>query len=205
MEEARKEWYRRRVAAIHERVTAYDVLRLNGIALDQIADDRPEQISCPFHGEDKKPSARIYPADNDSHSHVWCYVCQEPRWDAVGLWRKFNGDLTFSQALASLEKSFSLETPEVPKGLDPEEGPSEDDVALEHFKRAYMFCESRLISQKATYKKLGDMAGYLSAGSVLDKVRFRVDARLWTPKHGEEILDQLLERIREKVRQCPDG
>lgn len=204
-DEARKAWYEMRLEAIHQKVTAYDVLRMNGINVSQLADDRPEQISCPFHGEDKKPSARIYPSENDSPSHVWCYVCQEPRWDAVGLWKKFNGTETFSQTLASIEKAFSLETPEVPKGAFLDEEPTQDEAALERFKRVFMQCESRLVSQKAIYKKLNDMVGYLAAGSVLDKVRFRVDAKLWNPIKGVEVLNQLLDRIREKVSRCPDG
>jgi hypothetical protein len=49
------------------------------------------------------------------------------------------------------------------------------------------------------------MVGYLSAGSVLDKVRFRVDSNLWSPDKGIQVLEQLLDKIREKVSQCPEG
>jgi hypothetical protein len=204
-DEIRNEWYRRRVAAIHEVVTAYDVLRQNGVSFDQAADDRAEQISCPFHGSDNKPSARIYPAENDGHSHVWCYVCQEAGWDAIGLWRKFNNDLTFSQALSSLERAYSLPTLEPPKDFSADAKPDEDDEARARFKQYYTSCESRLFNQKDVYKRLDDMVGYLSAGSVLDKVRFRVDSNLWSPDKGIQVLEQLLDKIREKVSQCPEG
>lgn len=207
--EAQKEWFRRRVEAIHDKVTAYDVLRHNGIELQQANDDTPEQISCPFHGKDTKPSARVYPEEGDSRSHVWCYVCQETGWDAIGLWRKFNGgDMSFSAALTGIEKVFGLETPPIPRGFD--DGPSEahkppEDEGLEAYKQLYLSCERRLLSCRGTYQKLGDMYGYLAAGSVLDKVRSRVDSGVWDSARGRKALQGLLVRIREKVAACPGG
>lgn len=204
--EAQKEWFRRRVEAIHDKVTAFDVLRHNGIDLRQINDDSPEQISCPFHGADTKPSARVYPEEGDSRSHVWCYVCQETGWDAIGLWRKFNGDCTFSAALTGIEKVFGLETPEVPRGFD--DTPTKkapEDAGLEAYKQLYLSCERRLLSCRGTYQKLDDMYGYLAAGSVLDKVRARVDSGVWDSSRGVRVLESLLDRIREKVAACPAG
>src|SRR5574343_824433 len=82
-------WIQERVAAIRATVSAYDVLRKFGVKLHHAGENRIEQFSCPFHGKDTKPSARIYPAGPTGPSHAWCFVCQE-RWDAITLWRKFN-------------------------------------------------------------------------------------------------------------------
>jgi len=192
-----KEWYRQRVEAIHNVVTAYDVLRQNGIDISQAADDRAEQISCPFHGADKKPSARVYPDEGDSKSHVWCYVCQEPGWDAIGLWRKFNNDMAFGPALKSIETAYGLDTPDPPKEIKTVEVTKEDED-LERFKKYYIACEDRLKGRKTVYKNLGDMTGYLTAGAVLDKVFFRVKWKKMTTDRAITVLQQLLDKIRER-------
>jgi hypothetical protein len=201
MNEAQKEWFRQRIAAIHTRVTAYDVLRRHGVGLTQGGEDREEQISCPFHGEDKKPSARIYPERPENPSHVWCFVCQESGWDAIGLWRKFN-NLTFGQAVGRLEREFGLETPEVPEGLW--ETPVKVDTERDRFQRYYLACEARLLACKPSYRKLGDMAGYLNVGSILDRTKHRVDNDVWKPERGVLILQALLDRIFTKTAACPD-
>lgn len=211
--EATKQWFKQRIEAIHLRVTAYDVLRHNGVELKQSADDRAEQISCPFHGADTDPSCRIYPGEgSDNPSHAWCFVCQEPGWDAIGLWRKFNGgkdNCSFSQALGGLERAFGLETPESLAGgsYNPaeERRKSEEQESLDAFKKLYSITERRLISCKEAYRNLDDLQGYLVAGSALDKIRFLViDTSLWGPEKGKQILEQLLEKIRAKVESAPD-
>lgn len=211
MNEARRIWYQRRKEAIHSRVSAYDVLRHNGVDLNQSTDDREEQISCPFHGEDKKPSARVYPEDGDRPSHVWCFVCQAKGWDAIGLWRQFNGgpeNCKFSQALSGIERAFGMPTPEPPTGESvAEQGRPKvvEDPSLDGFKAKYVLCEKRLVHCKASFQHLGDMAGYLAAGSILDKAKYRVDTKVWSSTKGIQVLDQLLEKIFERVSKCPGG
>jgi hypothetical protein len=209
---ALKEWYQQRVEAIHLRVSAYDVLRHNGIELKQNADDRAEQISCPFHGKDTDPSCRIYPGDGvENPSHVWCFVCQEPHWDAIGLWRKFNGgrdNCSFTQALSGIEQAYGLETPPPPDGKTVQEvqRKTEEEESLDEFKKLYMATERRLISCKDSYRYMKDLQGYLAAGSALDKIRYRVvEVKAWPASKGTKTLEQLLEKIREKVGQCPVG
>lgn len=201
MNDAQKQWFRERIDAIHTRVTAYDVLRMHSVDLSQASEDREEQFSCPFHGEDKKPSARVYPARDNNPSHAWCFVCQEPGWDVIGLWRKFN-NLSFGQALNRLEREFNLPTLEAPRGISE---PSKVDENLAAFKRTYLHCESRLLSCKSVYRKQEDMRGYLNAGSILDRTKFKVDNNLWTPERGVSVLLALFERIRIKTKTCLDG
>lgn len=199
MNEDQKEWYRQRVAAIHARVTAYDVLRRNGVELQQAGDDREEQFSCPFHGADKKPSARVYPEAEGSPSHAWCFVCQESGWDAIGLWKKFNG-ISFGQALHRLEREFDLQLPEMPKGLLQ---PPRVIEKKEAFKNLYVTCEYRLLECKKAYRYQDDLKGYLSASSVLDITKSRVDAGVWTPEKGMTVLESLLGRMLERATSCP--
>lgn len=201
MNEAQKQWFRQRIAAIHEKVTAYDVLRRNGVRLQQMGDDREEQFSCPFHGEDKKPSARVYPATDNGASHVWCFVCQETGWDAIGLWRKFN-NLSFGQALYRLEREFDLRTPEAPSAGYEAPKLAENKEA---FRKIYRHCETRLLACKPAYRLQDDMTGYLTAGSVLDRTKARVDSGSWTPEKGVEVLEVLRARLIEKAKSCPVG
>lgn len=203
-EKARLEWTRLRVESVHQRVSAYDVLRSNGVELRQMADDREEQFSCPFHGEDRKPSARVYPESNRSPSHAWCFVCQE-RWDAITLWRKFNGgeDKTFSRVLSEIEQAYNLTTPEMPKeGVYNE---AKTDRALEDFDRLYDTCEVRLRQARVAYEHSEDLVGYLQVGSVLDKIRYRVDKETMTVAKAMDVLQQVLDRVGQVERACPVG
>lgn len=204
-QEARLAWVKDRVRTIHQSVTTYDVLRRGGVELRHQGDDREEQFSCPFHGQDRRPSARVFPESARSPSHAWCYVCQE-RWDAITLWRKFNGmgeDAKFSQVLASLERAFNVQVPRLSEEAILDEDPF--DEALDDFEDMYAVCESRLREARPAYRYFDDLRGFLSAGSVLDKLRHKVDNRLLRPERATEILRQLLNKIGDKERACPEG
>ena len=211
LNEAQRFWFEMRREAIHRHVSAFDVLRGNGIDIQQNSDETEEQISCPFHGADKKPSARLYPDENDSVSHVWCFVCQQPGWDSIGLYRMFNGgkeNCTFGEALSGLERAYNLDPPPMPTGAtyNPvDKKPSKDEQLLESFKELYLSCERRLLSCRHVYRILDDMYGYLAAGAILDKVKSRVGRKLWIPERGETALRSLLDKIQEKVNSCPEG
>jgi len=204
---ARREWMRLRVEQLHRNVSAFMVLQRRGITLISTS-NREEQFSCPFHGVDRKPSARIYPESARSPSHAWCFVCQE-RWDAISLWRKFNGDTSevpFSRTLAEMEQAFGLPKLEMPKELWGKSVKFDDsERLLQEFDDLYDACENRLRLAQRAYKQLDDMTGYLSASSVLDKIRHRVDQLKTDPEKGQVVLRQLLEKIAEKVQACPDG
>jgi hypothetical protein len=196
------EWNRQRVENIHQHVTAYDVLSRGGVEFKGTGSDE-EQFSCPFHGMDRKPSARYYPEDAQSRSHAWCFVCQEP-WDAISLWRRFHGgeEMSFTRALSGIEQEYGLEAPPMPSGAVSRQPEGSKDMAA--FEALYEACEGRLRSGRPAYRQLDDMVGYLSAGQVLDKLRYRVDKRQMTPEQGQGVLQQLLDRIGAKVRSCPD-
>jgi len=199
MANARQKWVRQRIDVIHGVLTAYDVLRGHGISLQQGGDDLEEQIQCPFHGADNKPSARIYPASTERHSHVWCYVCQK-QWDGIGLWRMFNGEgeTTFTKALSEIERAYGLSTPEMPQGGSFEQARA--DAAMEAFQSRHEVCERRLSIAREDYRRLDDLDGYLMAGSVLDRVAYRVRARKLSPQKAHGILKDLQDKIGDRVR-----
>jgi hypothetical protein len=153
---------------------------------------------------DRKPSARVYPADARSPSHAWCFVCQE-RWDAISIWRKFNGgdDKSFSRAITEMERIYGIEPPPMPKDIT--FASSEGNKDLDDFDALYESCEKRLRLARPAYQAMSDMNGFLVAGSILDKLRSQVDNCKLAPKAGAEVLRTLLDRIGEKVRACPEG
>jgi hypothetical protein len=207
LELARRSWIRGRIEQIHRNVSAFEVLQRRGNIDLNSTSGREEQFSCPFHGMDRKPSARIYPESARSPSHVWCFVCQE-RWDAIALWRKFNGDgddTPFTKTITQIEHAYGLVRPEMPQEMiGSETGEAPVSKELVAFDALHDVCESRLKLARPAYRKLGDLVGYLSASSILDKIRYRVEQRQVTPEMGSRILRQLLEKIGGKVQACPD-
>ena len=195
--EARRAWIRKRIDNIHSHVTAYEGLQRGGVDLHN-SDAEEEQFSCPFHGEDRKPSARVYPAEGDRPSHAWCFVCREKNWDAIGLWRKFNGgeEKSFGQVLSEMEKAFGLETPDLP--LEAALDIPRVDPNLEMLKTLTQSCENCLRRARPVYRELGDLSGFLKAGSVLDRVQYRFGKRQISSEEAISLLRQLLTRITEK-------
>ena len=124
-----RQWTKDRVANIHGLVTAADVLVYHGITLHK-SGLQEEQFSCPFHGEDRRPSARYYPQNKNGVSSVWCFVCRE-QWDVINLWKKFNGETKFSEALFHIEKAFGITPPEsfIPASIEDEYDPLKEEVS----------------------------------------------------------------------------
>jgi hypothetical protein len=198
-EEAIKAWYALRVKTIHEHVTVHDILRRNGVSFRHTG-DREEQFSCPFHGKDESPSARVYPSSPRGPSHVWCFVCRE-RWDAIGLWKKYTGaDKSFHRLLSELEKFYNITTPPVPEGAYDKGTVPVSEQEKTDFEHLYKVCEQRLIGAREDYVRLQDMNGYLVAGSILDKIYYRIGEGTLSPKEGTDVLKRLLARIGERVR-----
>jgi hypothetical protein len=193
-------WLMQRVETIHNKVTAHDVLRNGGVELGST--DGEEQFQCPFHGQDNKPSARVYPSNGEKRSHAWCFVCQE-RWDMLALWKKFNSaeEMSFSAVVTSIEKEYGITPPEMPQEAT-YRGPREDP-ALDRFNALYKACENRLRSSREAYYKLKDLNGFLSAGSVLDRLHYRVSKGKMPATQGERVLKDLIGRIGAKVRSVP--
>ncbi len=190
--QVRQQWYEARRDAIHRAVSAYDVLARFGVSLKR-AGDREEQISCPFHGTDRHPSAKFYPDTTTSKSHVWCFVCREPGWDAIGLWRKFSGD-SYPTALFRLEQMFGISPPEFHVSTTWEE--DEYDPAREEVENLLETCEQRLIRDRDSF----DMTSHLKLGAILDQIRFQIDRGEIRLPEAKTRLQLVLGKIGQKVR-----
>jgi hypothetical protein len=189
-------WVRQRTETLKSSVSAHDVLRHFGSTLRYGGSDNEEQISCPFHGRDTDPSARVYPESARSSSHVWCFVCQES-WDIFALWKKFNSDseARFTAVLFGLEKAFGIITPEGPS-LDwssKRAGPSDEE---QHVMDMLAVCESRLKQAKPNF----DMKGFCTVGKLLDHLHHGVQNRMISSEEAEKRARLILDKIGEKIR-----
>lgn len=71
---------------IQEEVSIYDLFKEAAPSIRVATTGKPCQISCPFHGDDAHPSARVYPDGN----FMRCYYCSES-WDVIKFWAQING------------------------------------------------------------------------------------------------------------------
>ena len=190
------EWMKQRSQAVRDNISARDVLRHFGVSLKFAGEAHEEQISCPFHGKDNKPSARVYPSGPRSSSHVWCFTCQK-NWDVFGLWRNFMGhgeEIKFSTVIFELEKAFGILPPEAPDLLEPKDtAPTEAERDLE---RLFEVCENRLREAKPKY----ECEKFFLAGQLLDKWRYRFDNRTLPVAELDKLLRSFIERVGERIR-----
>jgi len=70
---------------IKEEVSIYDLFDEANPPIKYVTRQKQSQISCPFHGEDAHPSARVYPDSNSFR----CYTCSQS-WDVVSYWAQAN-------------------------------------------------------------------------------------------------------------------
>jgi hypothetical protein len=190
--EAFRQWVRERVEQIHRRVSCDDVLARNGVRL-RYGGHKAEQFSCPFHGKDNKPSTRFYPSEGGKPEGVWCFVCQE-RWDCITLYKRFEQfEGPFTRLLASMERAFGLPTPEMPR----EAARAGDGDALHaEVEQLFDVCERRLIGARESFT----LEGYLTLGSVLDRLRHRLERGGIPSKEASRILRKVLDKIGERAR-----
>ena len=194
-QDAQKRWFQVRAETVRRHVTAHDILRRNGINLKQNSSDREEQFACPFHGRDKKPSARVYPDTVRGPSHVWCFVCQE-RWDVFALWKKFgDSSAKFGRILVELERAYGIIPPERPPAAHEME--DEEDPELIEVDRLLLLCESRLRDAREAF----EMRGYLIMGHLLDQLYYEVEEGLRKPPQAKIQLQALLDKIGVKIRE----
>lgn len=185
------EWNKRRLANIHAHVSAADVLIRHGVSLQRNG-EQPEQISCPFHGNDKKPSAKYFPIDGDSRSHVWCFVCHE-HWDAIKLWKKFSGTERFTEILWQLERAFGVTPPEAHGIPEPEEP---YDPMVDEVQQLFEVAERRLREYRGAFT----LEAHLKLGQILDYTRYHLDGRQITLSTAKGRLTALHVKIKSKVR-----
>jgi hypothetical protein len=87
---------------ISDKVTMVGLLQESGIQLRTPSQE--EQISCPFHGPDRSPSARHYPETNS----IYCFTCKKS-WDPVSFVMSKRG-IRFKEAVNHLAKKAGIST-----------------------------------------------------------------------------------------------
>jgi hypothetical protein len=186
-----QQWMKDRVENIHQLVSVVDVLAYHGVHL-QKGGHQEEQLSCPFHGDDRKPSARFYPNNKHGRTGIWCFVCRE-QWDVISLWKKFNGESKFSELLFNIEKAFGITPPEsnISKSLEDESDPLQEEI-----NNLFDTCDNRLREERDQF----DMATHLKLGSIVDQLRYALDNKVLPPNTIKTHLEQVLNKIGEKVR-----
>jgi len=194
--EAFRQWVAIRVSQIHRQVSCEDVLARNGVRL-RYGGHKPEQFSCPFHGKDNKPSTRFYPSEGGKPEGVWCFVCQE-RWDCITLFKKFEQlEGPFTRTLTSMERAFGLQTPEMPREAIRFD---EDRAVSVELEQLFGVCERRLVGAKALFR----CESYLKLGSLLDRLRYRLEHGTTTGPDVQKALQQVLAKIGERERAPSD-
>ncbi len=94
---------------IREEVSIYDLFDISNPPVRYMTRGKPSQISCPFHGDDAHPSARVYPDDN----FMRCYYCSES-WDVIRFWAQINewyrndGKLDIKRSIDDLCNRYSI-------------------------------------------------------------------------------------------------
>jgi hypothetical protein len=188
-------WIRSRADTLLSAITAQDVLRHFGTTLNR-GDDQQEQISCPFHGEDKSPSARVYPGDGTSRSGLYCWVCQK-RWDIFGIYKMFHGDeqMKFGEVVRGLERAFGITPPEMSTdNWEAEDsGPSDREQGVLDLLET---CERRLKQGKAKFT----LSGFMTVGKLLDHLHFSMRAKDMELAQIEGRAKLILDKIGEKIR-----
>lgn len=192
-----KLWVATRIENIHARVSARDVLVRFGTQLKY--GSKEEQFSCPFHGQDTKPSARVYEETARGPSAVWCFVCQE-YWDAIRLWRKFT-EFTggFTALLREIESEYNIPVPESPmQHYADYQGP--DTYALDEVYHLMGICSRRLKSGRKAF----DFESFSKVSILLDRLKLQVDEKRLGPAQAKPILEATLDKIGARIRACPE-
>lgn len=96
------------IAAVKTAVKMVDLLKFHGIVVPA---DTQTQLSCPFHGADAHPSARVY---SDTNS-LFCWTCHKV-WDVISAEMEFTG-LPLVEAVQELVVRFKVAVEEQPQEI----------------------------------------------------------------------------------------
>jgi len=95
---------------IKEKVSIFDLFDIADEPITYQTKAKPSQISCPFHGKDAHPSARVYPDTNTFR----CFTCSKS-WNVVTYWAESNkwftesGTLDIGRAIRDLSLRFNID------------------------------------------------------------------------------------------------
>jgi len=199
-EEALKRWIEDRIAEIHRRVSASDVLSRNGVNL-KYGGSRSEQMFCPFHGNSRTMAAKYHPADARSNDHVWCFVCQK-QWDAIALWKKFaQHEGRFTALLREIEREYGIEVAESPLAMLNEDRDDEADLEAAEVQTLLDVCNRRLIRAKRAF----EMQDFFKLSVALDRLQIHITERSIPADKAKAAMATVLDKIGQRERSCHEG
>ncbi len=143
-----------RIEAVKEKVSIFDVAELFNVGIKGEFD---HNISCPFHGEDRHPSMRIY---KDTNSY-YCWACNRSG-DVVDMAKEFLEE-PFYAAVLHLAEKFGVELPDLEEYDDfpvqrkvpvPYEDLDEEDLIP--LRKVYSIVETSLRSMTKDPRSLAD-------------------------------------------------
>ena len=129
---------------IKSQVSLGDMLKTDGF-ITGFTDE--EQLSCPFHGADRKKSARYYRETDTSY----CWVCKE-RLDVISYVQKKEG-MSFNQTISYLLKAYRIDISRLPdssenniESIKKRSVPKRDDrkYGLDKMKQAIMLTKDSI-------------------------------------------------------------
>jgi len=93
-----------------------------------------------------------------------------------------------------MEKAFGIIPPEAPPVQKFEDDYVDPDILI--VDQLFDVCESRLKGARSSF----DMKGYLTIGSILDRLRYQLNQDQVSYTKAKTVLNQVLQKIGEKVR-----
>lgn len=192
---AHQEWIFKRIKEVLSRYTAFEALHEYGYGENVVDQFTAIQMSCPFHGPDKRPSARYYPSEGYKSDYVRCYTCKE-NWNGIALYGKFRS-IDFMPALKELERRFGIKIPRQPDIPGYEE--PVDKVSAEYKSDAWADVPRIIALLEKKLLRLRDKApliDYIKFCRVLDVVQWDFDKN---QSKATPAMIQILEKLRNKM------
>jgi len=185
-----------RAKRIQESVNILDLLDGYGYEDIDATMDREQQYRCDLHGQDNKPSARVYPQSNSTY----CFACGKAR-DVVGFVMDKEG-LAFRDACRVLEERYGLPAwkEEASKQETIESAASKAQNEIESLSRSKRTFdqESRrlehLLTNITTDREI-PMNDVLALWEGYDRIVHGVKREDWQEEQAKEALGKLRERV----------
>lgn len=166
-----------RAESLRRQLSIFDVMEKLSI---EFLHRGTHQVPCPFHGEDRKPSARIY-ADTNK---IYCFTCARG-WDVLGTVQA-KRECSFSDAVSWLEVEFKIEY--AGDGLASLVQSKLDHVPRPQLEQFYLMVEDRLIAAR----DILDLDKYCKYLTALDLVSYRLTQNTLSYEDAVQHLKKLL-------------
>jgi len=154
-----------------------------------------QQFKCHLHGNDQKPSARVYPSTNSFH----CWACGKSRDPIALVMDAENMDLY--AALQKLEDDNGFAP--MPFDAEEEKGPALADQVAEAHRSTRTYEQEcnrldRMLRNQTTDQDL-PMDTVLSYWEAFDRIQYGCENEGWSEEQGKEQIVKLRLRLMERI------